>query len=63
MKKNKKSKKEVEIDSFIQLCKEVSEILKKIKQIIFLKVIRIIVYKAYRYYQGLSHYFGITLDA
>jgi hypothetical protein len=31
MKKNKKSKKEVEIDSFIQLCKEVSEILKKIK--------------------------------
>ena len=63
MKKNKKSKKEVEIDSFIQLCKEVSEILKKIKQIIFLKVIRIIVYKAYRYYQGLSYYFEITFDA
>ena len=31
MKKNKKSKKEVEIDSFIKLCKEALEVLKSIK--------------------------------
>ena len=33
MKKNKKSKKEEEIDSFIQLCKDVSKILKNIKEL------------------------------
>ena len=31
MKKNKKSKKEIEIDNFIELCKEVLDILKKVK--------------------------------
>ena len=31
MKKNKKSKKEIEIDSFIELCKEALEVLKKVK--------------------------------
>ena len=33
MKKNKKNKKEEEIDSFIQLCKDVSKILKNIKEL------------------------------